>query len=342
MKRSLQHSLIFPVMFSTFVLAPTAEPDNPFTGRWALTIPGGRAGWLGVEEVDAEVKASILWGGGSVVPVTRAYMNGDVLNLERIHKIRKRDKNGKVIQTRTLKEEIVARVSGDNLKLTQIRPHRSGKGVDRREFTGKRIPKLPPRPDLSKVKYGKPIVLFDGTDLKSWKLTNPNQTSGWSVENGILINRPIQHEGRRHISYGNLRTIDEFEDFNLKLEVNVPKRGNSGIYLRGIYEIQISDSYNKPLDSHHMGAVYSRIKPTVNAEKPAGQWQTLDITLVDRHVTVELNNKVIIDNQPLLGCTGGALWSDEFRPGPVYLQGDHSAVSYRNIVLTPIITNEGG
>jgi hypothetical protein len=78
----------------------------------------------------------------------------------------------------------------------------------------------------------------------------------------------------------------------------------------------------------------------VSAEKPAGQWQTLDITLLDRHVTVKLNGKTIIDNEPLLGCTGGALWSDQFRPGPIYLQGDHTGVSYRNIVLTPIVQSK--
>ncbi|UCG48393.1 MAG: DUF1080 domain-containing protein, partial [Phycisphaerales bacterium] len=187
------------------------------------------------------------------------------------------------------------------------------------------------------ARYGEPIVLFDGTSLDKWKLTDPRRTSGWTIEHGALVNNPVQHEGERRISYGNLRTIDEFEDFKLDLEVNVPKRGNSGVYLRGIYEIQINDSYGRKLDSHNVGGVYSRIAPTVNAEKPAGQWQTMSMTLWDRHVTVELNGKVIIDNQPLLGCTGGALWSDEFKPGPIYLQGDHTAVSYRNIVLTPII-----
>ena len=84
----------------------------------------------------------------------------------------------------------------------------------------------------------------------------------------------------------------------------------------------MSDSYGKNLDSHNMGAIYSRIKPAMSAEKPAGQWQAMNITLLDRHVTVVLNDKVIIDNEPLLGCTGGALWSDEFKPGPIYLQGD--------------------
>jgi regulation of enolase protein 1 (concanavalin A-like superfamily) len=86
-----------------------------------------------------------------------------------------------------------------------------------------------------------------------------------------------------------------------------------------------------------MGGIYSRITPTVNTEKKAGQWQQFDITLLDRHVTVKLNGRTIIDNQPLLGCTGGALWPDEFKPGPIYLQGDHTGISYRNIVLTPII-----
>jgi len=91
------------------------------------------------------------------------------------------------------------------------------------------------------------------------------------------------------------------------------------------------------LDSHYMGALYSRIKPTVNAEKPAGQWQTMDITLCDRHVTVILNGVKIIDNQPVYGPTGGAMKSDVFTPGPIYLQGDHGTVQYRNIILTPIV-----
>jgi len=86
-----------------------------------------------------------------------------------------------------------------------------------------------------------------------------------------------------------------------------------------------------------MGALYGRITPAVTAEKPAGEWQTVDITLCDRHVTVILNGQKIIDNQPVLGCTGGAITSDEFVPGPIYLQGDHTDVSYRNMVLTPIV-----
>jgi hypothetical protein len=104
-----------------------------------------------------------------------------------------------------------------------------------------------------------------------------------------------------------------------------------------MYEIQVSDSYGNKLDPHNMGAVYSRICPNVSAEKPAGTWQTLDITLCDRHITVILNGITIIDNKPVYGPTGGALTSDVFAPGPIYLQGDHGTVSYRNIVITPII-----
>ena len=150
-----------------------------------------------------------------------------------------------------------------------------------------------------------------------------------------MVNDAKQEDGKPHKNYGNLRTDREFEDFNLKLEARVRKNGNSGIYLRGIYEVQVEDSFGKPLDSHNMGAIYSRITPTVAAEKPDGEWQSYDITLVDRHVTVILNGKKIVDNQPLEGCTGGALWSDVNRPGPLYLQGDHTSVEYRNLILRP-------
>ena len=313
----------------------TAQNASPFLGRWALTIPGGGAGWLGIEQKAGYLDASILWGGGSVVPVSSVFLDGDKINVTRVKRVERKDSDGKVLRTHSFTETITATVSGDEMKLLQTRVRTDGKGVIRNEFTGKRIPALPAKPNLSRVKYGKPIKLFNGKNLDGWKLTNPRQKNGWSVKDGVLTNNPVQPAGR-HISYGNLCTVDEFEDFNLNLELNVPKGGNSGIYLRGIYEVQVSDTHGRGLDSHHMGGVYSRITPTVSAEKPAGQWQTLDITLLDRHVTVILNGKKIIDNQPLLGCTGGALWSDESKPGPIYLQGDHTGVNYRNIILTPI------
>jgi hypothetical protein len=144
-----------------------------------------------------------------------------------------------------------------------------------------------------------------------------NQFNAWTVESGTLVDRPPAREpGKPAVHSGNLRTDQEFTDFNLTLEVDVPAGSNSGVYLRGVYEIQVADTYGKPLDPHNMGALYSRITPSVAAERKPGEWQTLAITLVDRHVTVVLNGITIIDNQPVLGVTGGALWSDDSRPGP--------------------------
>ena len=318
MRSSLFRSLTL-VTLSLLVAGSLAMADNPFVGRWALTIPDGGAGWLGIEEKDGALKGSILWGGGSVVPVQEVKMEGDTLIVTR-----SRAKSPE-------KEIITAKVTGDDLKLTTVK-NKGGRESGRAEFTGKRIPPMPPMPDLSKVKFGEPVMLFNGKDLTGWRLLNPKDDNGWSVADGVLINRV--EEGK---DFGNLRTDREFEDFNIKLETRTQAGSNSGIYLRGIYEIQVAETFGKPLDPHNMGALYSRITPSVAAEKPTGEWQTFDITLVDRHVTVVLNGKTIIDNQPVLGCTGGAMTSDEFKPGPIYLQGDHTNIDYRNIVLRPVV-----
>ena len=301
--------------------------DNPFIGRWALTIPGGGAGWLGVESKDGALSSSVLWGGGSVVPTTSTKVDGDTLIVTREQK----NKEGKLATIET----ITAKAEGEALKLTTSRKNAEGKEVGKaQEFSGKRIVDVPPAPDLAKVKFGAPIQLLNGKDLTGWRLLNEGADNGWSVVDGILQNRVTKEKGKH---FGNLRTDAEFEDFNLKTEVRTQEGSNSGIYLRGIYEVQVMESFGKPLDSHHMGALYSRITPSVAAEKPIGEWQTLNITLVDRHLTVILNGKTIIDNAPVLGCTGGAMSSDEFKPGPIYLQGDHTNVDYRNMVLTPVM-----
>lgn len=324
------------VLACTSCATAMAADVTPFLGSWALDLPGHGAGWLRVTQEDGYLDGSLLWYGGSVNPLDSVYLDGDTLYVTRNRTVERKDAAGKVIRTHTFVETFSFKASGDTLTGTQMSPNPEGMVVGRCEFTGKRIPPLPEKPDLSKLRYGKPVKLFNGKNLKGWTLTNPSAKSGWSAEKGILVNNPAQKEGQPHINYGNLRTEKEFEDFNLKLQVNVPPNGNSGIYLRGIYEVQVFDSFGKPLDSHNMGAIYSRITPSVAAEKPAGEWQDVDITLCDRHVTVKLNGRTIIDNEPLLGCTGGALWSDEFKPGPIYLQGDHTGVQYKNVVLTPI------
>ncbi len=311
--------------------------SNPFQGRWALFLPGNGAGWLEIRQEQGYLDADILWYGGSVVPVSSVVMdNGKLIITRSNNVVRKRDSEGNPVRTQTYTTWIECVMVNDEMIGKVLSPGRDG-NLTTSWFKGKRIPPLPPEPDFSSLKYGKAITLLNGKDLSGWSLINPNQKNGFSVKDGVMVNNPVQPGDGSHISYGNLRTDMEFEDFNLKIDVNVPAGSNSGVYLRGIYEVQVLDSYQKPLDSHNMGAIYSRITPVVNAEKPAGEWQSLDVTLCDRHVTVILNGTKIIDNEPLYGVTGGALTADEFIPGPIYLQGDHGNVSYRNIVLKPII-----
>jgi hypothetical protein len=312
---------------------------SQFTGQWTLDIDGGGVGWIAVSQEDGYLDGSILWRGGSVTPVSYMYLAGDVLYAGRDTRkvVRKTDAEGNEIRSQMVSTWIEAERDGEKITGHYLRPHSNGIGLDSASFSGTKLPDVGPAPDLSALKFGAPITLFNGKDLTGWELVEADRTNGWSVVDGVLINDPVQPEGEEHIRYGNLRTEQEFEDFNLKLEVNAPVDCNSGVYLRGRYEIQVMDSYGKKPNVHSMGALYSRVAPTVPAEKPAGTWQTMDITLCDRHVTVLLNGIKIIDNQPVYGPTGGALTSDVFAPGPIYLQGDHRAVEYRNIVLTPII-----
>jgi hypothetical protein len=130
-------------------------------------------------------------------------------------------------------------------------------------------------------------------------------------------------------------TVASFDDFRLHVEVQVPPGGNSGIYLRGRYEVQVADSYGKEPSSRGMGGIYGQVTPMSLPARPAGEWQTLDITLVGRRVSVVLNGTTIMDQAEIPGITGGALDSDESAPGPIMLQGDHSGVRYRNIRIVP-------
>ena len=318
----------------TFPRANAAE--NSFLGNWALSLPDRQPGWLGVETDGSGIKAEMLWVSGSVFPLDSARLENGKLVLTRNHETDGKTPDGKPAKIK-FTETITATLDSQSLKLVSVTPKADGQGENRAEFSGKRLPPMPSAPDLTKVKFGEPIVLFNGTNLDGWRLVEKNAVNGWSIHDGILSNNPKQEEGKPHKNFGNLRNDAEFEDFSLHAEARVHKDGNSGIYLRGIYEVQVYDSFGKPPDSHNMGAIYSRITPTGSAEKPAGEWQTLDITFVDRHATVVLNGVKIIDNQPVFGPTGGALWPEVDRPGPIYLQGDHAAIEYRNLMLRPVV-----
>lgn len=321
-----------------FTLGQAKQAENPFMGMWTIDIEHGGVGWLHVHDTEGFLDAELMWIGGSVLPVSFAYMADEhTLVLTRSQALPAiKDANGK---DRVRAKGFTMRVKkiGNAITGDMVGPIWGGPGEEVRAFVGHKLPPVGPAPDLSKLKYGPSIQLFNGKNLTGWSIIDPNHKNGFYVENGELRNNPVQDKEGEYQHYGNLRTAEEFDDFNISLEVNVPKGDNSGVYLKGMYEIQVNDSYGKERDSHYMGALYSRITPSVSAEKPGGEWQTLDITLYQRHVTVILNGQKIIDNQPVHGPTGGAIISDVFAKGPIYLQGDHGNVAYRNIVIKSIL-----
>lgn len=341
MKKQTTWALLAVLLcLSTQALAQQESAD-PYLGMWALTLDyeDSNAGWLEVTRGEGFLDASLLWRSGSVYPIDFTFVMDDELYLTHGRDVvLERDEEGNPSRTiHPIYWLQVNKAGPDAIEGIYISPRVGGEELELVSFIGKRIPPLGEAPKLKKATYGEPVELFNGKDLDGWELLNKNAANGWKVENGIMINDPVQKPGEAHINYGNIRTTGTYEDFKLKVEVNVPAGSNGGIYLRGNYEVQVVDSYGKELDPHNMGALYSRITPLVAAEKPAGEWQEMDIALYKRHLTVIFNGKLIIDNQPVKGVTGGALSSDDFSPGPIYLQGDHGKVSYRKLVLTPIL-----
>ncbi|WP_353140371.1 DUF1080 domain-containing protein, partial [Pseudopedobacter sp.] len=172
--------------------------------------------------------------------------------------------------------------------------------------------------------WGRPIDLFNGKDLTGWKALGDNQ---WEVKNGVLTSPR---------SGANLISLQKFTDFKLHVEFRYQKGSNSGVYLRGRYEVQIEDS---PKDAHPssvlFSGVYGFLTPSEITALGPDQWQSYDITLIGRMVTVVANGKTVISNQEIPGITGGALDSNEGEPGPIYIQGDHGPIEFREITITP-------
>jgi hypothetical protein len=192
-------------------------------------------------------------------------------------------------------------------------------GTVEAQLAGVRAPELK-RPEPRA--WSAPEPLFNGKDLSGWEPTDP-KASRWTVQNGELVN---QQKG------ANLKTARKFQDFKLHVEYNCPDGGNSGIYLRGRYEVQIEYEPNEDA-LHRMGSVYSVLAPGADLPRKPGQWETFDITLVGRHVTVVRDGVKTIDAD-IPGITGGALDSREGDPGPFYIQGDHTGgLRFRNITV---------
>jgi hypothetical protein len=193
------------------------------------------------------------------------------------------------------------------------------------EWVAERAPELPAP---AEVAWGEPRRIFNGSDLTGWVPRQASQPNRWKAEDGMLVNED---------SGSDLVTEETFEDFRLQAEVMVPPGSNSGIYLRGRYEVQVQDDHGKEPHARGMGGIYGQVTPVENAALPAGEWQSFDITLVGRTVTVVLNGRTIIERQEIPGITGGALDSREAEPGPIFLQGDHGRILYRNLVVTPAL-----
>jgi hypothetical protein len=191
------------------------------------------------------------------------------------------------------------------------------------EWAGTRAPPLPADDSAAE---GAPIMLFNGRDLAGWRPRSDNRTGCWHVAAGELVVTPPCVD---------LISTQTFGDFSLHAEFNYPAGSNSGLYLRGRYELQIQDDAGKALDPLRIGGVYGFLAPAVDAAHAAGEWQTLDVTLLGRRVTVVLNGTTIIDGQEIPGITGGALDSRENLPGPIMLQGDHGPIRFRSLTLTP-------
>jgi len=190
-------------------------------------------------------------------------------------------------------------------------------------WTGSRAPLLR-RP--APTAWAEPIRLFNGKDLTGWHVVGGE--NNWTAEDGIL--RCTQRGG-------NLISDALFDDFKLHIEFRLPPHGNSGVYLRGRYEIQVLDDPRTQPASDLIGGVYGFISPSEIVTKGPGEWNAFDVTLIGRMVTVAINGQTVITHQEIPGTTGGALDSNEAAPGPLYLQGDHTAIEYRNILITPAV-----
>ena len=207
-------------------------------------------------------------------------------------------------------------VSGERIEGTTLAA--DGAAV---RFTATRAPALPAE---SRSRWRAATALSNGRDLTGWTPRSAEHAGCWRVLGGVLTATPPCVD---------LVTDATFGDFRLHAELKFPPGSNSGVYLRGRYEVQIQDDAGKALDPLRMGGVYGFIAPSVDATRAAGEWQTLDVELVGRRVTVVLNGTTIVYGQEIPGITGGALDSDEGAPGPIMLQGDHGAIEFRNLTI---------
>jgi len=306
--KSIVNLIVFAILITAYSSAH-AQESNPFEGRWDMVIEqDGKKlpSWLEVRHSGINTYVGrFVYANGSARPISKININEGRFNFT----IPKQwESDGTDLQFAGMQD-------GEGLKGTLI--YTDGKTYD---WSAVRAPKLT---YTENAKWGKPTELFNGKDLSGWQAMGENQ---WVVEDGIL---------KSPKSGANLVSEEKFTDFKLHVEFSIPEGSNSGIYLRGRHEVQIADDRGKEPASVLFGGIYGFLTPNEMVAKPAGEWQTFDITLIGRRVTIVANGKTIISEQNIPGITGGALDSKEGEPGPFFIQGDHGAVSFRKFVVTP-------
>jgi 3-keto-disaccharide hydrolase len=289
-----------------------ADSAAAYLGRRDLTLKAPdreSPSWLELTEENGQLEAQMVGRWGNARPLPKVEIaNG------RLRFVSPKEEEGR-------NDDMVFEgiLNGDTLAGNTTGPDGAGWS-----WTGVKAPSLQ---DSGTPKWGEPIVLFNGKDLTGWTMSKSDAKTVWKVENGKLITPGNGPE---------LINDSKFKDFKMHVEFNSAPEANSGVYLRGRYEVQIETDSAAETPSHHTGAVYGFLAPSPELPRKPGEWQTFDITLVGRNVTVVQNGQTVINHQEIPGITGGALASHEELPGPIYLQGSEKGhVAFREIVLTP-------
>jgi hypothetical protein len=316
------------------VLGTAAMQASPFVGMWNMTGTGQDAANVYTLEIkDANGTLSGMFLNRSGNPVPLAYVRVD--NGELVFQGGTAERptgpiyRAKLESGRLVGQHTIA-VGGGRGRANDPNaapaPPPSERAVN---WIGTRAATFPASNANGKHTYGAPVVLFDGKTLDAWGLQNPTRPIGWKIADGIATNEA---------GANNLVSKMKFTDFKVEAEYKLTEHSNSGIYLRGRYELQLlddaADTTTKP-ELRHM-AIYGRKPTDVTASKASGEWQTMEAIVVGNRVTATLNGKRVHDNAQLVGITGGALDNDELAPGPLMVQGDHTGVAFRKIVVTPI------
>lgn len=297
------------IAFTTLTASLTTNAQH-LEGRWDITITKGERkipSWLEVTHSGVKyLFGRFVADGGSARPISRIYFKDNKMSFSIPPQWESQEKD--LIVEGELKDDV----------LTGTMNLPNGEVVN---WVGVKAPKLI---KTKEPVWGTPIKLFNGKNLDGWDTFG--RPSQWIVENGVM---------KSPKSGANIQTTAKFNDFKLHVEFRVPKGSNSGVYLRGRYEAQIMDSYGNEPSLGDLGAIYGFIQPLELPAKQPGEWQSYDITLIGRVVTVVLNGKTIIHKSEIPGITGGAIDSNEAEAGPIMFQGDHGPIEYRNIILTP-------